>query len=632
MPSKEYKLEIDPNILKLLGPNLYTNIYYVLAELIANAYDASAKNVYIISNEDSIIVEDDGKGMSYSNGDIRHYLDVAKETRTSESDSYTNDTPPRRKMGRKGVGKLAALSVSENVNIMTKASGETSGFVMSRSVPESKLLTPIDADKIVFHRIHDSSHGTSIVMLNPEYRLHKTHAAIQRNLLKIFPMVNNDFQIHIISENEETVINSFEKEMIKELGTIELIGSDFYNLENYYVNSFPEYEESSELLIKRPEIVEQVELQNKSGESKLYNLEIKGWIGTYRTTTGRKLGDKTDFPDNFISIFANKKLGEFNILPVIGKNRMNEVYVVGQLHVDLFEETELPDMALSNRQGYKTEDKRYQVFLGKADELLSRALNLRNKFSDLNRGKRNLIALEKQKEKDKILETKVKEYTKALKNSISKNIKSIAKTDIPDNIIQNIADETNENTIELLGIKNEADQNRKKILLSQTEADKPLSEVIYNMLLYNNVPKSDIIYSNSSEIESRLPLRTDIYEFLRNLFVDTYSKEKLYIIYVTSTNMDESWGCHMEAGAGWIIRNEYTIFNTGGYVPKKPLNNGSIWHSSNITEQNRVSMDKGNAEVFIENIKYICDFLGYSPKSHDDNYIYLSRLSDIIEQ
>ena len=51
MPSeKEYKLEIDPNILKLLGPNLYTNIYYVLAELIANAYDASAKNVYIISN------------------------------------------------------------------------------------------------------------------------------------------------------------------------------------------------------------------------------------------------------------------------------------------------------------------------------------------------------------------------------------------------------------------------------------------------------------------------------------------------------------------------------------------------------------------------------------------------------
>ena len=30
---KEYKINIDPRILELLGPSLYTNIYYVLAEL-----------------------------------------------------------------------------------------------------------------------------------------------------------------------------------------------------------------------------------------------------------------------------------------------------------------------------------------------------------------------------------------------------------------------------------------------------------------------------------------------------------------------------------------------------------------------------------------------------------------------
>lgn len=48
---KEYELDVDPRILELLGPNLYTNIYYVLAELIANAYDADAHNVYIISGE-----------------------------------------------------------------------------------------------------------------------------------------------------------------------------------------------------------------------------------------------------------------------------------------------------------------------------------------------------------------------------------------------------------------------------------------------------------------------------------------------------------------------------------------------------------------------------------------------------
>lgn len=49
---KTYKMTIDPSILELLGPSLYTNIYYVLAELIANAYDAQAKNVYIIAGRD----------------------------------------------------------------------------------------------------------------------------------------------------------------------------------------------------------------------------------------------------------------------------------------------------------------------------------------------------------------------------------------------------------------------------------------------------------------------------------------------------------------------------------------------------------------------------------------------------
>ena len=56
MEENKYELDIDVRILELLGPNLYTNIYYVLAELIANAYDADAHNVYIISDENKIII------------------------------------------------------------------------------------------------------------------------------------------------------------------------------------------------------------------------------------------------------------------------------------------------------------------------------------------------------------------------------------------------------------------------------------------------------------------------------------------------------------------------------------------------------------------------------------------------
>lgn len=88
-------------------------------------------------------------------------------------------------MGRKGVGKLAALSVSEDVDVLTVADGEKSGFVLTRQPENGHDLKAIQDDQIVFERITD--HGSAIIMRNPQYRLHKTLDAVKRNLLKIFP-------------------------------------------------------------------------------------------------------------------------------------------------------------------------------------------------------------------------------------------------------------------------------------------------------------------------------------------------------------------------------------------------------------------------------------------------------------
>lgn len=340
---KEYKINFDARILELLGPNLYTNIYYVLAEMIANAYDAEAKNVYIVSNKDDIRIEDDGHGMSYEGGDIAKYLNVAGISRVTEDDSMTK-SGERRKMGRKGVGKLAALSVSENVDVMTVANGEKSGFVLSRHPEEGNKLKPISESEINFEFISD--HGSAIVMRYPQYRLHTTLTAVKRNLLKIFPLVNSDFRIHIIRGSESVIIDDFEKNIMGELSTLITLGESFSDLCSLVPDLYPS---------KRSVLVEQkatkeipVTLKDSKGVEHEYHLKIEGWIGTYKSTRGRK-AEMTDFPDNFISLFANKKLGEFNILPTVGQNKLNEVYVVGQLHVDLFELTELPDMALSNR-------------------------------------------------------------------------------------------------------------------------------------------------------------------------------------------------------------------------------------------------------------------------------------------
>lgn len=100
---KKYFINFGPELLNLLGPNLYTNIYYVLGELIANAHDANAKNVYIIydSEQDLIIVEDDGHGMTYEQIN-ENFLPVGIPTRYNDETSLT-EGGKRRKIGRKGI-------------------------------------------------------------------------------------------------------------------------------------------------------------------------------------------------------------------------------------------------------------------------------------------------------------------------------------------------------------------------------------------------------------------------------------------------------------------------------------------------------------------------------------------------
>ena len=170
-------------------------------------------------------------------------------------------------------------------------------------------------------------------MQSPQYKLHSTLKAIKRNLLKIFPLVNREFKIHLCRGTETEIIEDFDKEMISELSTLITLGDEFKHLDAYFKTPFPG--KIAELLDNRPLATVPIRMKDKENVEHDYNVEIRGWIGTYTSTRGRK-AELTDFPDNFISLYANQKMGEFNILPVVGQNKLPEVYVVGQLHVDIF--------------------------------------------------------------------------------------------------------------------------------------------------------------------------------------------------------------------------------------------------------------------------------------------------------
>lgn len=621
--SKEYKLSIDPRILELLGPNLYTNIYYVLAELIANAYDADAHNVYIISNPNNIVVEDDGSGMSYQEGDINKFLNVAGISRTGEDDSLSSGLK-RRKMGRKGVGKLAALSVSEEVEVMTIKNGEKSGFILSRH-PRGNYLQAIPDAEVSLSKV--TGNGTSIIMKYPQYRLNKTLSAVKRNLIKIFPLVNSDFIIHIIRDKSEEIIDSVDETYAAQLCAMITLGTDFSYLANKVPNTYPDIRD--EVVSKRDAYTEPIIMRNNFGEEKEYILQIEGWIGTYESTKGRK-ADILDFPDNFISLYANKKMGEFNILPRVGQNKLNESYVVGQLHCDLFELSELPDMALSNRQGYKTDDPRYLAVEKYIREtLLAEILAMRTKFTD-EKNKAKKLEVQKNLEKSELeFKSAVTTFKHNTATTAASEIAKLAPNAGIDEI-RKVLNNAIEHNINSLGIKTQLDSQKKKILISHTGKDSPLADIIFKMLTFNNVPKEDIIYTSCEDEECRIPEGTSIYDYLRKFFVDSYSDKKMYVIFVTSDNTKKAWGAMVEIGASWITQIDNKIFNIPPFRPEHPLNDENLWHTTYRDENTKaLSMTKVNADIFCVKIEDVCNALGYKKRSREENKQMLSSLVTI---
>lgn len=622
---KKYKIEIDARILELLGPNLYTNIYYVLAELIANAYDADAHNVYIISEENAIRVEDDGKGMSYKEGGISKYLGVAKLSRTDESNSVT--ALGRKKMGRKGIGKLAALSISENVDIMTVANGEKSGFVLSRHPGQEGLLKPIDDEAVSFQKVHD--HGTAIVMRNPEYSLHKTTDAIKRNIVNIFPLIDADFRIHIINtDKKDVVIERLDDVFATSLCSIITLGDDYKYLTTKVKTKF--LDKRDRLIEAREGYTKSLRMKNNIGEEKDYMLTIEGWIGAYETTKGRKK-NSSDFPDNFISLYANKKMGEFNILPKVGKNKLNESYVVGQLYVDLFELSELPDMALSNRQGYKSDDLRYETVIDYVRKiLLPEILNKRVLYTILKNADNKKKQLFEQKKLEDKLKRNVESFKRKAGASISSRLNQNKNSNWSSEEVEHFVDEAINDNIPDFGLKSKVDKIKKKVLISQTRKDKVLSDLIYHFLLYNGMPASEILYSNCDDEVSRIPDDVPIFDYLREFFVNSYSDQKIYVIFVTSKNITGSFGTMAEIGAAWITKADHKIMNINKFRPEKPLNDSVTWQTSLIDKEGNITMDKINADLFCSKVEDVCRKLGYAPKDRKINMSYLESMVEIV--
>lgn len=112
----------DSTIAELLGVQNFTNKESAILELVKNAYDAQANNVSITFSDRSIVIIDDGIGMSKSTI-CENWMHVGKSNK-GYSLSGTEDNDGRVLAGSKGVGRFALARLGASVNVYSSKKGE----------------------------------------------------------------------------------------------------------------------------------------------------------------------------------------------------------------------------------------------------------------------------------------------------------------------------------------------------------------------------------------------------------------------------------------------------------------------------------------------------------------------------
>lgn len=112
----------DSTIAELLGVQNFTNKESAILELVKNAYDAQASTVSITFSNHSIVIVDDGIGMSKSTI-YENWMHVGKSDK-GYSLFGVGENDGRVLAGSKGVGRFALARLGESVAVYSVKKGE----------------------------------------------------------------------------------------------------------------------------------------------------------------------------------------------------------------------------------------------------------------------------------------------------------------------------------------------------------------------------------------------------------------------------------------------------------------------------------------------------------------------------
>lgn len=347
--SRPFKMTISLDVLQHLGIGLYSNIPAVLSELVANAWDADTTKVEITldTHAPSITIRDDGHGMNADDINDK-FLKVGYQRRRSNA-----KTPCGRiVMGRKGIGKLAAFSIADTVDVHTSDGTQSHAFRMNTDdiKAAAKKSKPYYPDPIA-PRVARQSSGTLIVLT--ALRRRPTWAApyLRKRLARRFSVIGSrhGFSVHVGGEP----ITIDDRDYFGELEFIWHFGEPADDW-NFSKAPFGDHCGSVPCDV----------LLDSGADGRSVGHSVRGFIGTVEKPS------QLDDVNNAVVLSARGRLIHEDMLPEYRQARFYTEYIVGEVVADFLDDDQSEDIVTSGRQRVQQDDPRYRAVQRVVNEAL----------------------------------------------------------------------------------------------------------------------------------------------------------------------------------------------------------------------------------------------------------------------
>ncbi len=348
-------LKFGGSLVEQLGAQLYPSVTATVAELVSNAWDAEASNVWISmpfgtwATNSEIVVTDDGLGMTREESQ-KAYLIVGRKRRL-EGNGEMSANRLRHVHGRKGIGKLAAFGTAKVLECSTVKDGQPTAFRLDYE--KIRQLDPA-ADYEVEKAENESppidpqngaalAHSTRIRLTGLLQKRSLGEEQFTRSMARRFAIATTEMKVWInddqLSRFDMTVQYRFPPDAIPDGVAVD---------------------------------------DGWAVESIASGCEVRWWIGF----TVKPLEDETL---QGISILANKKMAQRPFLFERSQGtegQLGQEYLVGEVQADWIDtgvDVE-DDLIQSNRDQLQLEDDRLSDFVVWGQKRLAWALRERNRL------------------------------------------------------------------------------------------------------------------------------------------------------------------------------------------------------------------------------------------------------------